>query len=353
MKIALVHTRLMRRGGLETRLFSYIDYFRKAGHKVTLVAYKIGDGVQIPEGVNFLMVEQKWIPKPIRPTFFERMSRKLLKQRSFDLILSLTRTTYQDMILAPANHWGFLQAKNKKVWSLYDRQILHLERKAFAAPGKILATSQMIADELAGYYRVPPAKMELLNPPIDHRRFHLELKDRKDDFRAKYGFASGKTSFVFISASHGRKGLPLLLKVFAELDPAKFELIVAGVKGVDTTLSHVKYIGFAKRPEELYAAADFMILPAVYEPFGQVVAESIFCGTPVLISEKVGAKEVVSEKEGLVVEGYEVGNWVSAIQNAKSHPFEIDSGFPERKKLRLEDHMQRIVDLAKVLRTGS
>ena len=209
----------MRRGGLETRLFSYIDYFRKAGHQVTLVAYKIGKGVEIPEGVNFLKIEQKWIPKPIRPTIFERMSRNLLEKHSFDLILSLTRTTHHDMILAPANHWGFLKARGKQRWSLYDRQILHLEKKAFAAPGKILATSQMIADELADYYQVPAAKMTLLNPPIDHRRFHTGLKTARAEFSSKYGFSPGKTSLVFISASHGRKGLPLLLKIFARLDP--------------------------------------------------------------------------------------------------------------------------------------
>ena len=125
-------------------------------------------------------------------------------------------------------------------------------------------------------------------------------------------------------------------------------MIVAGVKGVDTNLPHVKYVGFAESPQELYAAADFMILPAVYEPFGQVVAESIFCGTPVLISEKVGAKEVVSENEGVVVDGYAVNDWVAAIESAAKGVFRIDADFPEKKQLRLEDHMQRILKLARV-----
>jgi glycosyltransferase involved in cell wall biosynthesis len=354
MKIALVHLRLLRRGGLETRLFSYMRYFSELGHDVSVIVYKIGQDVIVPEHVRLMRINLKRVPKPIRGPVFNRKLKQLISENRFDFTLSLTRTSHQDAVLAPGNHIGFLEAKGKRFRNPLDLLHIHMERKAFSAEGSIiLAASHMMKEELVHYYGIAPSKIRVLLPPIDNGRFHQGLKAERSQYRQKYGFDPHKHSFVFISTSHWRKGLPLLLQTFRALENQPFELIVAGVKPVNSSLKNVKYLGFVERTEALYAAADFCILPSVYEPFGQVVAESIFCGTPVLISHMVGAKEIVSEREGRVINSFSPKEWTSAIQSISQQKFAIDPDFGAHKKIRLEDHMDFLLKLAERKRSAS
>jgi len=354
MKIALVHLRLLRRGGLETRLFSYMRYFSDLGHDVSVIVYKVGQDVIVPENVRLMRVNLKRVPKPIRGPVFNRKLKRLVAENRFDFILSLTRTSHQDAVLAPGNHIGFLKAKGKNLRNPFDLLHIHMEKKAFTAAGSIiLAASHMMKEELVRYYGIAPAKIQVLLPPIDNNRFHQGLRANRLQYRQKYGFDAHKNSFVFISTSHRRKGLPLLLQTFQALENQPFELIVAGVKPVNSFLKNVKYLGFVQRTEELYAAADFCVLPSVYEPFGQVVAESIFCGTPVLISHMVGAKEIVSEREGRVIYSYSPEEWISAIRSATQQKFTIDPDFGAHKKIRLEDHMNLLLKLVERKRSAS
>lgn len=46
-----------------------------------------------------------------------------------------------------------------------------------------------------------------------------------------------------------------------------------------------------------YQRADCFILPSRFDSFGLVVAEALACGTPVIVSDKVGAKDLIREAE--------------------------------------------------------
>jgi len=352
MKIGLVHSRLLWRGGLETRLFSYMKYFAKHGHEVTVIVYKAGDDIVLPDGVKLINLNLKNIPKAIRAMVFDHRLKGVVARQNFDFVLSLTKTSHQDAVLAPGNHLGFLNAIGKKSRSLGDWRDIRLERKAFTSSRVVLAASQMMKDELVRFYGINPDKISVLFPPVDNQRFNMGVKAGREKLREKYGFSKDKKSFVLVSISHSRKGLPLLLKVFRELQDEPYELIVAGVEPVESDLPNVRYAGFVRETEELYAAADYCILPAKYEPFGQVVAEALLCGVPVLISHMVGAREIVSEKEGLVIPSFEVGDWVDAIRSLSQRNFEISPDFGHRKGILLEDHMQTILEIINEIKGG-
>ena len=124
------------------------------------------------------------------------------------------------------------------------------------------------------------------------------------------------------------------------------ELVIAGSPPEKKLPPNVKYLGFVREVEELYAAADVAVHPAGYEPYGQIISESILCGTPVLISHMVGAKDVVSAREGLVVQGFDVAEWAAAVMKMATGEFDIPADFAGRHGLRLEDHMARILAIA-------
>jgi len=62
-------------------------------------------------------------------------------------------------------------------------------------------------------------------------------------------------------------------------------LLVAG-RPVEE-VRNVKYIGFRKDMERIYKLVDYTILASRYEAFGLVAVESVFSGTPVVLTPNV------------------------------------------------------------------
>jgi glycosyltransferase involved in cell wall biosynthesis len=211
----------------------------------------------------------------------------------------------------------------------------------------ILACSDMMKQELIELYKVDAEKIKVLFPPIDSSKFNQSGKAKNAELRTKYGFAQNKKSLLFLTTGNERKGYPFLLELMETLKDEPIELVVAGVKPMNSSLPNVKYIGYAQKPEELLWATDALIHPALYEPFGQVITEAIQCGTPVLISDMVGAKSVVSDKEGRVVKGFDKKEWVLAVKETLKTTWNISPDFAVENRLTVEQHCQKILALGR------
>jgi glycosyltransferase involved in cell wall biosynthesis len=65
----------------------------------------------------------------------------------------------------------------------------------------------------------------------------------------------------------------------------------------------VTFLGHRDKPEELFAVADVFVLPALYEPFGMVIAEAMAAGIPVVASRCCGAVEdMISGVHGIFLD---------------------------------------------------
>ncbi|MCD8529117.1 MAG: hypothetical protein LRY27_03980 [Chitinophagales bacterium] len=117
MKVALIHIRYIYKGGLESRLFNYIDYFLKRGDEVHLFTSKISPDIIPPPNLHIHLINLKHIFKPIRNFFFDKKLKKALNRKEFDFILSLERTSRQFHVIAPSTHKGYLVAKQKNIWN--------------------------------------------------------------------------------------------------------------------------------------------------------------------------------------------------------------------------------------------
>lgn len=344
MRIALIHYRLLRNGGLETRLFNYLQYFVSQGHDVHLVVSKIDPTVSIDGSISIHQINLKRVPKPIRMWFFNAGLKKIMNQHSFDLSLSLGRTSHQDLVLCPGTHLGYMDALGMKFKGPIDRLNIYLDKLAYRDSKLILAASEKIRDEMVHFANVPENKIRILYPPTNTNKFNQSGILRKPELRSKYGFSESKKSMLFVTTGNHLKGYGFLLELMAQLQEASIELVIAGVKPIKTNLKNVKYLGYQEDVNELMWAADALVHPAKYEAYAQVVSESLLCGLPVIVSDRVGAKSVVTEDVGRVVSGFDKKDWIETIIAVLNHEWSINLDFADKHSLSVGQHCEKILE---------
>ena len=123
---------------------------------------------------------------------------------------------------------------------------------------------------------------------------HMGIRDRRDKWTA----GTGPIRYAFLSGAKPRKGYDRMLSVMDELweeGKRDFELRVFGDS--PDTRPYMTVFRSGYRAEELPDVlrwADAVLAPGqCYETFGFAVPEAISCGVPVIVSDRVGAKEMI------------------------------------------------------------
>ena len=141
-----------------------------------------------------------------------------------------------------------------------------------------------------------------------------DLDSAREKFTNRFPELRGKRVVLFLSRLHEKKGADLLIEAFAQFarDHDDIHLVIAGpasdeiYSGALRQLASergaaVTFTGMLSGDEKwgAFAAADVFVLPSHQENFGIAVAESLACGTPVLVSDKVNIwREIVHDKAG-------------------------------------------------------
>lgn len=342
MRVALIHMKLGLKGGLETRLYNYIQFFRKRGDEVTVITSKITGEVELPKDVHIVKIDLSSVPKPIRPWMFASRLADAMPQYQFDFSLSMARSYSQQCLIAPNTHKGYLKAMNKKWLSPTDWQNNSLDKKAFKRTKHIFACSNMVRQEIIDLYGGDATKIHTLYPPVNTATFHQGSVVSTADLRTKHGLPQGKKIALFVSTSHKRKGLDLLMEAFKDSKLRDYHLAIAG-SDLQNLPNNIQALGFVRNMAELYHACDLTVHPAIYEPFGQIVSESICCSTPAIVGPNVGAKEVITPNTGLVVSNYHLPDWINAIKTGFTQSFNIPEDFAQQNGLTLEQHCERML----------
>jgi glycogen synthase len=118
----------------------------------------------------------------------------------------------------------------------------------------------------------------------------------------KFVFGNSKKKyFLFVGDDSLRKGLDNVIE-FAKIIPGNYNVKIIGsinsknLKKINN-IKNINYIGKLKQEQLIkhYQQAQALIYPCFYEPFGNVIFESLACGTPVIIPKKnfCGASEII------------------------------------------------------------
>lgn len=141
----------------------------------------------------------------------------------------------------------------------------------------------------------------------------------KGNFKSKYPVLKDKKYILFLGRIHKQKGIDLLIEVF-KLIAKEYDDLYLVIAGPDNTgykkeaekhlrknnvLDMVIFTGMLSDREKLsaYVDAEMFILPSYFENFGMSVVEAMSCGTPVIISSRVGIlKDIEKNNAGIVID---------------------------------------------------
>jgi starch synthase len=191
------------------------------------------------------------------------------------------------------------------------------ERVSLASAAAVVAVSAgMRADVARVYPEIPASRVRVIHNGIDTAEY---APDVSTDVLAKHGVDVSRPYVIFVGRITRQKGVPVLLRAAAALDPAAQLVLCAGaadtaelgaeVSSLVTSLQAARS-GVIWIPEMLPKTEIIQLLthalvfacPSVYEPLGIVNLEAMACSTAVVASRVGGIPEVVADGEtGLLV----------------------------------------------------
>jgi len=139
-------------------------------------------------------------------------------------------------------------------------------------------------------------------PDVDALQAQCRDLPGRDALRDRLGVPREGPLFAYVGRFVEHKRVDLVLDAYARLSAqgVRAALALAGDGPLEARLRarvqeeripNVRFLGFREpgRLAEVYAAADALALASDDEPWGVVVHEALACGTPAVVSDRVGA----------------------------------------------------------------
>ena len=221
------------------------------------------------------------------------------------------------------------QAYHQLYWRVAD----HLEARTFEAGPRrrLIAVSTSVREELCTHYGVDRTAVTVIPNGVDPDDFAPDtLASLRVPTRAELGLGTEAQVVLFVGEFF-RKGLSTAIQALAQLGRADVHLLVVG-RGPQEVFqalaarlgvqSQLHFTGFVPDPRPYFAAADVLLFPTLYEPFGMVVLEAMAAGLPVVTTRLAGVSDVIQPGvEGyLVADPLDVSAYVAALQEVFSDP---------------------------------
>jgi starch synthase len=185
------------------------------------------------------------------------------------------------------------------------------ERVAATSAAAVVAVSEAMRTDIGtAYPEIPDERISVIRNGIDTTEY---VADPAMDVLLAHGIDPARPYVIFVGRITRQKGLPVLLRAAALLDPAAQLVICAGQPDTPELLAEVTELVavldrsgrnrvawiprmLAKREViQLLTHATVFACPSLYEPLGIVNLEAMACGTAVVASRTGGIPEVVAD----------------------------------------------------------
>jgi UDP-glucose:(heptosyl)LPS alpha-1,3-glucosyltransferase len=316
MKIAVVINRYGLIGGAENFAFELTEGLaRLNGFKVHVYANKWRNR---SSPITFHKIPSFRFPRCFRPINFAYYLKRMIRAEAFDVVHSHERILEMNfMTFHGIPHSTWIRETKRKRLSLFDRATAWVEREGVRNNGYpvILPVSNLVKEEILKLYDIPESRIRVIHPGVAVHRFSvLERAACRREIRDRHGFSEDDVVVLFVGMNFEIKRLDLVLKGVADLAAKgnrQVKLLVAGKGNIKrySSVAHdfgisrrVIFAGVIREAEKYYMASDIFAMPSRYEAFGLVVMEAMAAGLPVIISGRVGARDIItSGLNGLIL----------------------------------------------------
>jgi glycogen(starch) synthase len=185
------------------------------------------------------------------------------------------------------------------------RAIHSVERWLCNQAAQVIACSAFMAGELRELYGLPANRVQVIGNGV---RAPGPAPDGSSDGQSPEGPpVPGRPLIAFAGRLVHEKGVQELIKALPRLH-AEFPGVHAVIAGAGSQLAEqrdraeryevaelISWPGFLDHAalHRLFLAADVVVVPSVYEPFGMIALEAQLAGTPVAVADTGGLAELV------------------------------------------------------------
>ena len=260
-------------------------------------------------------------PRFLRQISFAYFANRKIGLDEFDLVHSHDRIFRMHLLtMHGIPHKRWIRAARNKRLSLFDRSMAWVESRGLKGPHipMVLPVSTLVKNELLSVYDIPESKMHVIHPGVSLKRFSsLDRKNCRLHIRRRHGLSESDVVVLFVGMNFEIKRLKLVIEGVAKLimeekRGSSLKVLVVG-KGNSASYQalardlgitdRVIFAGVTHEVEKYYLASDLFAMPSQFDTFGMAVLEAMAAGLPVIITEKVGAKDLVTDG----VQGFVLG----------------------------------------------
>lgn len=164
-----------------------------------------------------------------------------------------------------------------------------------------------------------------LIPGIDLTKFNKSYND--ETIWEELNLKNNNLKVLYVGRVSVEKSVDKLIEFWKEANFKNIDLCLAGDLEFNVNKEYLKtynihFLGRVKgeKLSKLYASSSLFLFPSTTDTLGQVVMEALASGVPVIVSNKGGPKEFVSEKFGYVFDIENMEKWKKTIDFLNENP---------------------------------
>jgi glycosyltransferase involved in cell wall biosynthesis len=178
------------------------------------------------------------------------------------------------------------------------------EKLALQKARLVVCNSRRTAHDVIKRVGVIPERVKVIYLGTDPEQFPLISEEERIEARSRLGWDKRPWVTYIGSLGDTRKGFDTLYAAWRQLchDPhwdANLAVVGAGSAladwrvraSADNLTDHIRFLGFRKDVPTILAAADVLVHPARYEPYGLAPHEALCRGLPAIVSAASGVSE--------------------------------------------------------------
>lgn len=310
---ALVTGDFVKTGGMDVANYALAHHLARQGNEVNLVAHRVDEELLEFANVRFHEVRKPLDSYCLGRRALDRTGRRVaadVTARGGRVVVNGGNCQWADVNWVHYVHAAFepevaggLARRLIHEWK--RRAFLAEERAAIAQARVVITASGVTRRHLVERLAVPEEKVQTVYYGVDPEAVHPGNTAERATTRTQMGWPQDVPVALFVGAlGDRRKGFDTVFEAWRALSGRGAGMLRLAVVGRGAEVAawqarvasaglseRISFLGFRNDVPQLVRAADVLVAPARYEPYGLSVHEALCSGTPAIASACSGVAE--------------------------------------------------------------